>query len=269
MRQPGMRKEILLIGLCLALVSGSAWAGKLDDYEKAATRPKPSTRAQTDRESDGDCHGFLSCFLDALLQSSSSSDDSADDEASSSAPAGDDQSTADEPSSSSPVVADRGTATLGTGFDIAYQSAGTGVWAYDLSIMGHLGAVDIGGRITHYVEASPPDTLDINQVNLTLPVKLGESLTMGGGIGLYQLAGNNTNTGLSLSLPFLLHEPGNSWQVRITPLVADINGNTISDVDVRAGYRRGPLALLAGYREMRAGAQLLGGPYLGAGYFFQ
>jgi hypothetical protein len=62
--------------------------------------------------------------------------------------------------------------------------------------------------------------------------------------------------------------PYSNWQFDLTPLWASINGNTISDVDLRASYRTGRTNFFVGARAMETGGQLINGPYIGVGFNF-
>lgn len=153
----------------------------------------------------------------------------------------------------------------GATIDVAYQSVEPGLYGLDSRFEARFGLINIDGRFTRYVETSPFDTLDVIQANLVFPVRLGRSFTVGGGLGVYQLAGNSINTGGSFGLPISYKAPGSKWVFGLTPLWVNINGNTITDVDFRVSYRASRMNFFAGHRAIDTGSQLLSGPYIGLG----
>lgn len=241
----------------MVLVTAPVHAGRLRDFEKAAT--KQNTTSTSDQNTDGDdhCSGFWGCLLSTLFDNSSSSSDTTDSTDPYDPGVADDVGTPD-----------RRTPTLGSEADVAYQSLGTGLRAYDLDLSAKLGLFNVNGRATHFVETNPAATLDVYQANLVYPVRLGTSTTLGLGVGLYRLAGIGINTGFSFTLPLVYRVSDSGLRLSVTPVQAYINGNRITDVDVRTTYQLQHLNLFVGYREMQAGSQVLNGPYVGAGYSF-
>jgi hypothetical protein len=256
-----MKKLLLALGVTIALVPVYSFAGKLDDFESAATEKKdekrrsrghPGSHRDRDRHShhdyDDSCHGFFSCLFDVFIHVDAS------------------------PSYAEPEYdprqPDRPSENSGVTIDAAYQFVEPGIYGLDTRLQARFRLIHIEGRFTRYVETSPPDSLDISQFRLVYPIRLGRSLTIGAGIGAYQLAGNNTNTGGSFSFPISYRAPYSNWQFDLTPLWASINGNTISDVDLRASYRTGRTNFFVGARAMETGSQLINGPYIGVGFIF-
>lgn len=261
MRLTNIKKILLGLGLTIAMVPVNSIAGKLDDFESAATEKKhekkksrghPRSNGHGDRyshhDSDDGCHGFFSCLIDVFIHVDTSPSYTEPDY---------DTRQSDRPSGDSGVT-----------IDAAYQFVEAGIYGLDTSLQARFRLIHIEGRFTRYVETAPSDSLDISQFRLVYPIRLGRSLTIGAGLGAYQLAGNNTNTGGSISFPISYRAPYSNWQFDLTPLWASINGNTISDVELRAGYRTGSTNFFVGARAMETGGQLINGPYIGVGFNF-
>lgn len=256
-----MKRLLLAIALTIVLVPVNSFAGRLDDFESSVTKKKHEKRdsrrhhrSKKDRQdhhhhdSDDGCHGFFGCLFAVFIDvdSSYSAEDNYDD---------------------SPQP-DRPPVDTGVTVDIAYQSVEPTIYGVDSSLEVKFGLINIDGRFTRYVETSPFDTLDVIQANLVFPVRLGRSFTLGGALGIYQMAGNSINTGGSLGLPISYNAPGSNWEFGMTPIWASINGNTITDVDFRVSYRASKLNFFAGHRAIDTGSQLLSGPYIGLGLNF-
>lgn len=263
-----MKNLLLALGLVIALVPVSSFAGKLDDFETSATEKKherrdsrrhPPSRDNRDdghhHQSDGGCHGFFSCLFQIFIHvdASSSSTDTYDETEQSEYPP--DESGQQNNPPARPLVT----------VDLAYQYMEPGIFGLDSSFKLRLKWVNIEGRFTRVVETSPYDILDVSQLNVVFPIRLSRSLTVGGSVGLYQLAGNNTNTGGSIGMPITYKAPGSKWEFAMTPLWTNINGNYITDVDYRVSYRKGNTNFFTGHRGIDTGSQLLSGPYVGVG----
>lgn len=243
-----VRKCIALSGILLLLIPLTSHGGKLDDFEKAAATPQhqqtTNTSETSDDPDDGECHGFFSCLLSELFS-----------EVSINSPARLD----DGPGGNSRPRAE---------LDFAYQRIDPTIYALDTSFHSPAGLFDLDVRYTGYVESMPPDSLNISRLSLTLPMRFSDSLKIGVGAGFYELAGNTINSGLSFSLPFTYQSPDSPWTIGLSPTWADINGNTIRDVDLRLSYRTKKASFFIGNRDIQAGSQSLGGPYVGAGFIF-
>jgi hypothetical protein len=253
-----MKGLLLAIALTIVLVPVISFAGKLDDFESSATRKKHENRdshrdhrSKKDRQdhhhhdSDDGCHGFFGCLFAVFIdvEPSYSSENTYED-----------TRELDNPSKDS-----------GATVDVAYQSIESGLYGVDSSFEARFGLINFDGRFTRYVETSPFDTLDVIQANVVFPVRLGRSFTLGGALGVYQLAGNSINTGGSFGLPISYKAPGSNWEFGMKPLWVNINGNTITDVDFRASYRASKINFFAGHRAIDTGSQFLSGPYIGFG----
>lgn len=153
-------------------------------------------------------------------------------------------------------------------FDAAYQNIEPGIFGLDTSMQARFRLINIEGRFTRYVETSPSDILDVSQLKVVYPMRLGRSFTVGGALGIYNLAGNNSNTGISFALPLSYQAPDSNWEFGMTPLWTSINGNSITDVDYRISYRTSKTNYFAGHRAINTGSQLLSGPYVGLGFNF-
>ena len=264
-----MKNLIAALGLTIALVPVNSFAGKLDEFESSVTKQEReeqkqrkqksgkhrsgkqksrdhprSKRSRNDdhhHHSDDSCHGFFSCLFSIFIQIHSSSSP------------GSESKKPDNPENS-----------LMT-FDAAYQNVEPGIFGLDTRFQLRLKRVYIEGRLTRYIETSPIDVLDVHHWKVVYPVKMGKSFTVGAGLGIYNLSGNNSSTGGSLSVPMRYQAPSSYWEFGVTPTWASINGNTISDVDFRVSYRTNKANVFVGHRTVNTGSQSLGGAYFGIG----
>lgn len=260
-----MKKLLLVLGLIIALVPVNSFAGKLNDFESSVTnkkhekkkkekkdngnrdshghhRPREDRDEHHHHDSDDGCHGFFSCLFGVFVEVYASSSSS-----------GSETRKPDNPRDSLII------------FDVAYQNLEPGIFGLDASFQVRLKRVNIDGRLTRYVETSPSDTLDVIQFKVVYPIRLGRSLTVGGALGTYTLAGNSTSTGGLFGFPITYQVPGSYWEFGMTPLWGNISDNNISDLDFRVSYRTSRANFFAGHRAINAGSQSLSGPYFGLG----
>lgn len=266
-----LKNLLLALGLTIALVPVNSFAGKLDDFESSATKKKhekrdsrghpPSREHRNDdhrHHSDGGCHGFFSCLFEIFIHVDVSSPPTGPyDEADHPENLPHESGRPDKASGSSIMTV-----------DFAYQNLESGIFGLDTNFQLRLKRVNIESRFTRYIETSPYDTLDVFQLKVVYPIRLGRSLTIGGALGIYQLAGNGTNTGGSFGFPISYKAPGSKWEFGMTPSWTNINGNTITDIDYRVSYRNRKTNFFAGHRAINTGSQLLSGPYIGLGLNF-
>lgn len=261
--------RIILLALCISLIPGqSAYAGKLDDFEREATHDDDNAsqgyRPATD---DDDDDGFWSAIFRGVFRIifwSDGDDDSYRDDHSRIQPEprrGEPQIETFMPPAYNPLL--RPSLRL----DGAYQNVQSDVRALDLRAEGGFNLLAVQGRMTYYHEEEPDDGLWLNSVHGLLRGALGRHLSLGFGAGAVILDGNNRNSGFSMTLPILVY-PQESIGIEFRPTWSWIEGNTINDYDASLVLGSRHAAFRAGYRWVSVEDESLEGVYMGVTFRF-
>jgi len=145
--------------------------------------------------------------------------------------------------------------------DVAGQFLEHDISAVDLR--GEVGYAAFAGQVryTRMWEDSNGNALTTTYGHFLLRMALGSKGEMDLGVGALNLAGRQSTTGVSMTLPIQVH--GDNFGVEARPAWSALNDNVIQDYDVAlvAGVRF--VALRAGYRWLLAPHETLKGPYAG------
>ena len=258
-----------LVTLCAA----PAFAGKLDDFERAATgdgggasRPStPPSRTGVTRASPGgrganadlgsDLGGALvQLLLTGMVEGSRLS-----------------LARLQGPEASSlagvtPRLA--GDADLPTvRLDLARQWVDAGITAGDARLEAGYGPFALQGRYTRYREDDPPDTLSMTYVHGMIRVAPVPAFEFSLGLGAGTLSGNASRSGFSTALAATIRPVG-AFDVRIAPTWTSLGQRTVEDYDLSIGFMPKHVGARLGYRWFKAGPEILRGPYVGVSLYY-
>lgn len=146
--------------------------------------------------------------------------------------------------------------------DAAYQLVESDVDAWDLRAELGFGPFAVQARETHYDEGEPDDDLDLVQAHFLWRMTVVKQLEIDLGIGGVVVDGEDTNAGVSGTLPILIH-PWDFLGLELRPSWSSVKDNTVSDYDLSllAGWRF--ISARAGYRWTKSGGSSLNGPIFG------
>jgi len=146
--------------------------------------------------------------------------------------------------------------------DIAYQSVNSDITARDVRAELGYGSLAADFRNTDFQQSAPMDRLSVIRFHLFYRMTFDPAMEIDLGFGNLVLQGNDANSGISFTTPLLIH-PNENFGVEFRPAWAWINGNLIEDYDFAALIGRHYISLRLGYRWMRAHNETLNGPTLG------
>lgn len=146
-------------------------------------------------------------------------------------------------------------------FDYSYQSVKSDIRADDFRLEVGQDQFAVQIRTTHYRESRPKDDLELTEGYFLYRIA-SRHLDVDLGIGALNLAGNDSNTGGSLTLPLALHA-NDYLGVEFRPSWSFIGANTIGDYDLALACGWKYVALRGGYRWVQVHGASLDGPYLG------
>ncbi|MBA4366380.1 MAG: hypothetical protein C0403_01935 [Desulfobacterium sp.] len=268
-------KFTLLLCIYFIIFSPQVFAGKIDDFERDATKEKVEKRrtpSKTDKikttlgdEIASNCIGgcadvFLSKMISSLFINAAYfgvvSWHRSDSEESSLRP----------PYSEQDISIEN--RKLGQALipifrvDLCYQNVESDVEALDLRTEVGYGPVSIQARTTHYIEDQPDDNIDIHQAHLLYRMSIGDVFEIDLGMGGMILEGDDNNSGISFTTPFLYH-PKDYFGIEFRPSWSSIKGNIIKDydLDLLLGWRF--ISFRAGYRWLKSENESLSGPFVG------
>ncbi len=243
---------LTLFTLCTLLFASSAYAGKLDDFEKDATEKKENSE-------DDDNIGVLIEGIFKLIIDLSTEPENSDSSTSESV---------DSTKSSSTRKSNGFEREFGVAFtpyvrvDAAYQDVESDVEAYDLRLEFGYSFFAVVGRKTRYFEEDPDDTLDIDEFFLTIRLSELDIFEIDFGVGGLYINGDDINSGVAVSAAILCH-PVDYAGFEIRGAWTEINENLIQDYDAAfmLGWRY--TSVKVGYRTIISENESLDGPYLG------
>jgi hypothetical protein len=246
-------------------MSHQAFAGKLDEFEEKATqeKKKPSQdegvkeSEPKDKTSDDGCLGgvlklYAELLAHAVLTSGKASWTRIQNDFDSNLPSYKGIRHRKPGESLIPFVR----------FDYGYQNVDSDIDASDYRIEFGYGPFGFQVRKTSFVERNPDDKLDFNQLHALYRMSIGNRFELDLGLGVFEIEGNERNSGFSLTVPFLFH-PNEIIGVELRPVWTQINGNSIVDFDMAllCGWRY--FSVRAGYKSVWTTGASLNGPYIG------
>lgn len=187
----------IISALLIVLISLPASAGKLDDFEKSATKPKPEKRSSSSSSSSSDSSGgFASSLLEALLRPIVEGTARLAVDLTTAGTAGSMQKAnqrlgkeVEIPDLSEDAESEFGVPLLQ--LDLGYGSGSDIQWSDIRAEMG-LGPFSLFARKSQYVETNEDDDLEITNVGFNYRLLFGNRTEFSLGVGDYQLDGNKT-----------------------------------------------------------------------------
>jgi len=146
--------------------------------------------------------------------------------------------------------------------DYNYQDVDSDVHAWDLRLEAGYAAFGFQFRNTRYKESSPNDELNVYQYLGLFRISGSEKWESDLALGALTIAGNNNNSGFSLSCPVQFH-PYKLVGFHFRPSWSWINGNSIGDYDLGIILTYKYVSLQSGYRWFKSANAALNGPYVG------
>lgn len=257
---------ILCIFMSFLFISQPAFAGKLDEFEEKATekKKKPDQEAESkeskskDRASeDKGCLEaiadlYFELLADAFLTCGKLSWRRIQKDFDSDLPLYEGMRYRKPGESLIPFVR----------FDYGYQNVESDIDASDYRVEFGYGPLGFQVRKTFYVEDDPNDKLDVTQFHALYRMSLGNRVELDLGLGVFELEGNEKNSGFSFTAPVLFH-PNEIIGIELRPAWTVINGNSIAEYDIAllCGWRY--IAFRTGYKSLDAPGASLNGPYIG------
>jgi len=146
--------------------------------------------------------------------------------------------------------------------DAAYQDVSSDIEAQDFyAQLGH-GALGVDLRFTQFTEEQPRDTLDLLWAHVLGRLSYYKHLEIDIGAGMVQMTGNDRTEGFSFTMAALFY-PMDWWGVELRPTFAELNSSTLTDIDVSLHLRYSVGGVKFGYRWLKSENLELTGPYAG------
>jgi hypothetical protein len=186
----------IISALLMVLISLPASAGKLDDFEKSATKPKSEKRSSSSSSSSDSSGGFASSLLEALLRPVIEGTARMAVDLTTAGTAGSMQKTnkrlgkdVEIPDLSEGAESEFGVPLLQ--LDVGYGSGSEIQWS-DLRAETGLGPFSLFMRKSQYVETNEEDDLEITNFGFNYRLFFGNRTEVSLGVGDYELDGNKT-----------------------------------------------------------------------------
>ena len=259
-----MRKYdfIYIVILVVSFHSTFTWAGKLDDFEKDATKERPNQERHKDSSNDdvdiiGELLGdiFFRGLYDGGRASFWRAECSHKEEGI--------------------VCRQNGEPLLPIlKADICYQWLQSNISAIDGRAEVGYGPFGFSYRGTRFreiernaEEENSTDTMNLQEFHALYRISGTNKLEVDLGLGMLTLEGNETNSGFCFTMPIKIH-PRNWLGIHIVPTVSSIRGNAIYDMDCSVLLTKGFISLRSGYRWLSTEHEMLKGPYSGFSVHF-
>ena len=152
-------------------------------------------------------------------------------------------------------------------FDFAWQAVESDVDAYDFGLEVGYSAVAVRGRLTHYRENDPGDTLDLSSLLLLWRIPVSGVLELDVGFGGAELDGEASQSGFDFSFALRGWIPERHVGFEYRGEFIDI-GDGLSSHDFCVLLHVNCFALRGGYRLLHSAGDSLDGPFAGASVMF-
>ena len=249
----------LVILACFLCLSQPGFSGELSDFEHDATRNEDNSRSENGDHEHHEHHGFWYSFFDALFDTV--------------IVGGGEMSwhrVKGTPYQYAEFLKPRQSGEALIPFfrtDGEYQNVIGDISAYSLRAEGGYGSWGIQARNTRYKEKNPADKLDYFQIYGLYRMSFGNHVEMDLGLGSSTLKGKGRNSGISFTMPVLIH-PNKLIGFELRPSWTDINGSGVSDWDFGMDLNYRYTAVRIGYRWVHSRHEELSGPYVGISFRF-
>lgn len=257
-----MKDLTILILLLFILSPANGHSGKLDDFEKKASKPSHSTKQSRQHSSDSSCRGIFYClFEDFFIEVFFELGHLVSYELVSAGYASSMRHTGE--------VGESRLRPRMTGealipkfrFDSHYQMVDSDINAFDSRFEFGRGPIGIDLRHTRFHETGIDDSLSVTEFFFLYRMSFGNHVGMNFGLGNFKLTGNRQNTSFAFSLPIHWHEGYMGMEFR--PVYTSINGSFVEDYDFRFMLNYKISSFQLGYRSIQVPGDALEGPYLG------
>jgi hypothetical protein len=146
--------------------------------------------------------------------------------------------------------------------DLQYQHVESDIRALGgRAEIGH-GFIGLEASHSHYLEDDPDDEMGITRWHVLYRMSPDECFEVDLGLGGIILAGDDTNSGFSLTVPARI-DIEETWAADVRPAWGWIGGNTIIQVDAGVMYLWRHVSATLGYRFLTCGDSELSGPFVG------
>lgn len=264
-----IRGHAVLMGFLLLLFLGeAAQAGKLDKFEKDATKDR-SSRPHRDHDRDRHRYGY-GWPWDRHDYHRRDSDYDGFPVAFPVAPIQTGLENSRELATGKRLSLDPSLALRELGdpvipyvrLDAAYQDVSSDIEAEDFYGQLGYGPLGVDLRYTQFSEEQPKDTLDLLWVHALARMSYYKHLEIDIGAGMVQMKGNDRTEGFSFTMAALFY-PVDWLGMELRPTFAELNDNTLTDVDLSLHLRYSVGAVKFGYRWLKSENLELKGPYAG------
>lgn len=252
-------RSIILVPACLLCLCQSGFSGELSDFEQDATRNEDNNKTGDTGHGYHEHHGFWDSFFDALFDTV--------------IVGGGEMSNyrvKGTPNQYAEFLKPRQPGEALIPFfkvDGEYQNVIGDIAAYSLRAEGGYGAWGIQVRNTHYREKNPADKLDYFQAYGLYRMSFGNHIEIDLGLGSSTLKGRERNSGVSFTIPILVH-PNKHIGFELRPSWSDTHGGGVNDWDLAMDLDYGHTAARIGYRWVYSRHEELKGPYIGVSFRF-
>ena len=146
--------------------------------------------------------------------------------------------------------------------DLQYQHVESDIRALGgRAEIGH-GLIGLGVSHAHFLEDHPDDELGVTRWHALYRMSLDESFEIDVGLGSIILAGNETNSGFSMTVPVRI-DIEETWAADVRPTWGWVGDNTIIQVDAGVMYLWQHVSATLGYRWLTCGDSELNGAFVG------
>jgi len=152
-------------------------------------------------------------------------------------------------------------------FDFGWQAVESDVQAFDSALEIGYGPIAARGRITHYREDDPDDTLDLSSILGLWRIPVSQEMELDVGIGGAVLEGDERQSGVNISLALRAWVPNRYIGFEYRGEFIDI-GDGLNSNDFSVLLHVKWVALRAGYRWVHTTHDSLDGPFAGASLTF-
>jgi len=149
--------------------------------------------------------------------------------------------------------------------DAAYKDIESDIEALDYRLQLGYGPLAFELNGTRFEEESPSDRLDLYRLYGLYRMSYGEVVEIDLGFGGMILDGEDRDSGMSFTIPFLVR--ATDWLlVEFRPMWSDINGTRIDEYEAGVLLNWKFTSLKAGYRWLESPHESLNGPFLGLSF---